>query len=31
VILGGGVYGLSFLLQKRMYAEVQTLMPGGIG
>ena len=30
VILGAAVYGVSFLLQRRMYAEVQTLMPGGI-
>lgn len=30
-ILGGAVYGASFLLQKRMYSEVQGLMPGGVG
>jgi hypothetical protein len=29
--LGAGVYGLSFLFQRRMYAEVQALLPGGIG
>lgn len=29
-ILGGAVYGLSFLVQKRMYAEVQGLVPGGM-
>jgi hypothetical protein len=28
--LGGGVYGISFLLQRRMYAEVQSLLPGGL-
>lgn len=28
--LGGAVYGASFLYQRRMYAEVQKLMPGGI-
>ncbi len=30
-LLGGGVYGLSFIVQRRMYAEVQQLMPGGLG
>ncbi len=30
-ILGGAVYGASFLLQRRMYAQVQGLMPGGVG
>lgn len=30
VILGGAVYGVSFLLQRRMYAQVQTLMPGAV-
>lgn len=29
--LGGAVYGASFLYQRRMYAEVQKLMPGGLG
>lgn len=29
-ILGAAVYGVSFLLQRRMYAEVQTLIPGGM-
>jgi hypothetical protein len=28
--LAAGVYGLSFLLQRRMYAQVQTLLPGGV-
>ncbi len=27
-LLGAGMYGLSFLFQRRMYAEVQGLMPG---
>ena len=30
-LLGAGVYGLSFLYQRRMYAEVQALVPGGLG
>ena len=30
-ILGGAVYGASFLVQRRMYAEVQGLVPGGVG
>lgn len=30
-LLAGGVYGVSFVLQKRMYREVQALMPGGAG
>ena len=29
--LGGAVYGVSFLYQRRMYAEVQKLIPGGVG
>jgi putative flippase GtrA len=29
-LLGGAVYGASFFLQKRLYAEVQGLMPGGL-
>jgi hypothetical protein len=29
--LGGAVYGASFFLQKRMYNEVQGIMPGGVG
>lgn len=29
--LAGAVYGASFLLQRRLYKEVQTLLPGGIG
>ena len=31
VALAVGVYFLSMLIQRRMYAEVQALMPGGIG
>ncbi len=27
--LGAGIYGISFLVQRRMYAEVQALLPGG--
>jgi hypothetical protein len=30
-LLAGAVYGLSFLLQRRLYAEVQQLVPGGLG
>lgn len=30
-LLGGAVYGASFLLQKRMYREVQGMLPGGGG
>jgi hypothetical protein len=30
LVLAGGVYGISFLFQKRMYAEVQSLLPGGL-
>jgi hypothetical protein len=30
VLLGGAIYGVSFLLQRRLYAEVQTLIPGGM-
>jgi hypothetical protein len=30
LILGLGVYGLSFLFQRRLYAEVQQLVPGGL-
>ena len=30
-ILGGAVYGVSFLIQRRMYSEVQGLVPGGMG
>lgn len=30
LILAGGTYGVFFLLQRRMYAEVQTLLPGGM-
>jgi hypothetical protein len=30
VVLAGAVYGGSFLLQRRMYAEVQSLLPGGL-
>jgi hypothetical protein len=29
--LGAAVYGASFFLQKRMYNEVQAIMPGGVG
>lgn len=29
-VLGAGVYGASFFLQKRLYTEVQGLMPGGL-
>lgn len=29
--LGGAVYGVSFLFQRRMYREVQELMPGAMG
>jgi len=28
--LAGAVYGVSHLLQRRLYAEVQSLMPGGV-
>jgi hypothetical protein len=28
--LAAGVYGLSFLVQRRLYAQVQSLMPGGM-
>jgi uncharacterized membrane protein len=28
--LAGAVFGVSHLLQRRLYAEVQTLMPGGV-
>ena len=31
VALGGAVYGVSFLFQRRLYREVQSLMPGGMG
>ncbi|MBO0684378.1 MAG: hypothetical protein J2P45_14570 [Candidatus Dormibacteraeota bacterium] len=30
-LLAGAVYGLSVLVQRRMYAEVQKLIPGGLG
>ncbi|HEX6347881.1 MAG TPA: hypothetical protein VF160_00630 [Candidatus Dormibacteraeota bacterium] len=30
LLLGLGVYGLSFLVQRRLYAEVQKLVPGGL-
>ena len=30
-LLGAAVYGLSFLYQRRMYADVQALVPGGLG
>jgi hypothetical protein len=30
-LLAGAVYGISFLVQRRMYAEVQQLIPGGLG
>lgn len=30
VALAGAVYGVSFLLQRRMYAEVQSLLPGSM-
>lgn len=30
-ILGGAVYGASFLLQRRLAGEVQGLLPGGVG
>jgi hypothetical protein len=30
-LLAAAVYGISFLVQRRMYAEVQKLMPGGLG
>jgi putative flippase GtrA len=30
-LLAGAVYGISFLVQRRMYAEVQKLIPGGLG
>jgi uncharacterized membrane protein len=29
--LAGGVYGISLLFQKRLYKEVETLMPGAMG
>lgn len=28
--LAGGVYGLSFLVQRRLYREVQAMVPGGL-
>ncbi|MDR0359880.1 MAG: hypothetical protein LBJ87_10535, partial [bacterium] len=28
--LAGAVYGITFLMQRRMYAEVQSLLPGGL-
>ena len=31
VLLAAAVYGISFLVQRRMYAEVQKLIPGGLG
>ena len=30
LVLGLAVYGLSFLFQRRLYAEVQKLVPGGL-
>jgi hypothetical protein len=30
-VLAGAVYGVSFLFQRRMYREVETLLPGGLG
>jgi hypothetical protein len=30
-LLAAAVYGVSFLVQRRMYAEVQKLIPGGLG
>lgn len=30
-ILGGAVFGASYLMQKRMYQQVQGLLPGGLG
>jgi len=30
-LLAAAVYGISFLVQRRMYAEVQKLIPGGLG
>jgi hypothetical protein len=30
-LLAAAVYGISFLVQRRMYAEVQKLIPGGVG
>lgn len=29
-ILAGAVYGASFLIQRRLYSEVQSLLPGGL-
>ena len=30
-LLAGAVYGVSFLVQRRLYREVETLLPGGLG
>jgi len=30
ILLGLGMYGLSFLFQRRLYGEVQKLVPGGL-
>jgi hypothetical protein len=29
-VLGGAVYGVSWFYQRRVYKEVQSLMPGGV-
>ena len=31
VLLGGALFGLSYLYQKRLMAEAQALVPGGVG
>jgi len=30
-ILGGGVFGASYFYQKRLMAQAQALVPGGLG
>src|SRR5438270_675595 len=30
-LLGGGAYGVSFLLQRRLQAQLQAMVPGGLG